>query len=183
VFEEVTVNLKLNVIIAILISFLFPNCAAGISQERRDYILSHPHGWVEVSVNDYQIPKTPQKEDKKTILKRPYYCPVTIKINEEPYFRDYLYPFGEEEPYELESGFRFPAPVGIISLKITYSGCDVIEGKEGTIERDIEIDVIENMVIKLNFDGNSLVLEETSPNKKVTLEDIYEAVTGKDSKN
>lgn len=176
-------NLKLNVIIVIIISFIFPNCAAGISRERRDYILSHPHGWVELSVNDYQIPNTPQKEDKKTILKKPYHCPVTIKLNDEPYFRDYVYPFGEEEPYEVESGFRFPAPVGIISLRITYSGCDVIEGKRGTIERDIEIDVIENMVIKLNFDGNSLVLEETSPNKKVTLEDIYKAVTGKDSKD
>lgn len=176
-------NLKLNVMIPIIIFLLFPSCAAGISQERRDYILSHPHGWVELSVNDYQIPNTPQKEDKKTILKRPYYCPVTIKINEEPYFRGYIYPFGEEEPYGVESGFRFPAPVGIISLKIIYSGCDVIEGKEGTIVRDIEVDVIENMVIKLNFDGNSLVLEETSPNKKVTLEDIYEAVTDKDSKD
>ena len=176
-------HLKSNVIIAVIISFLFPNCAAGISQERRDYILSHPHGWIEVSVNDYQIPKTPQKEDKKTIFKKPYYCPVAIEINEEPYFRDYIYPFGEEEPYEVESGFRFPAPVGTISLIISYSNCDVIEGTEGTIVRDIEIDVIENMVIKLNFDGNSLVLEETSPNKKVTLEDIYKAVTGKDSKD
>ncbi len=176
-------KLKFNVIIVILISFLFPSCAAGISQERRDYILSHPHGWVELSVNDYQIPKTPQKEEKKTILKKPYYCPVTIKINDEPYFRDYVYPFGEEEPYGVESGFRFPAPVGIISLRITYSDCDVIEGKEGAIVRDIEIDVIENMVIKIHFDGNSLVIEETSPNKKITLEDIYEAVTAKDRKD
>ena len=59
----------------------------------------------------------------------------------------------------------------------------MIEGKEVNIVRDIEIDVIENMVIKLNFDGNSLVLEETSPNKKVTLEDIYKAVTDRDSKD
>ncbi len=176
-------NFKFNVIIVILIPFLFPSCAAAISQERRDYILSHPHGWVELSVNDYQIPKTPQKEEKKTVFKRPYQCPVTIKINEEPYFRDYVYPFGEEEPYGIESGFRFPVPIGIIFFEIIYSGCDVIEGKEGNINRDIEIDVIENMVLKLNFDGNSLVLEETSPNKKVTLEDIYEAVTGKGGKD
>lgn len=174
-------NFKINIIIVLLSSFLFPNCAAGISQERRDYILSHPHGWVEISVNDNEIPNTPQKEDKKIVFKRPYSCMVAIRINQEPYFTDFVYPFRDEEPYKVESGFRFPAPVGIISLKIIYADCDVVEGKEGTIEEVIEIEVMENMVHKLDFDGNSLVLEETAPNEKITLEDIYDAVIGNDS--
>jgi hypothetical protein len=177
------VNLKFNIIVVVLIPFLFPSCATAISQERRDYILSHPHGWIELSFNDYQIPNTPRKEEKEAIYKRPYQCGVTIKINEEPYFRDYVYPFGEEEPYSVKSGFRFPAPVGNISFKIIYSGCDVIEGEEGTLEQAIEIDVMENMVQKLKFDGNSIIIEEITPNKTITLEDIYKAVTSKNSKN
>jgi hypothetical protein len=168
---------------AVVFSFLFPSCARAISQERRDYILAHPHGWVELSFNDYQIPSIPVQEKKKTVFLKPEQCRVTVEIDDEPYFSDSVYPFGEVEPYRVESGFRFPAPVGLTSLRFFYSGCDVGEKEEesGSVEQLVEITVQENMVHNLAFDGTSLTTSEVTPNKAVTLEDIYDAVTGKTS--
>jgi len=177
-------NLQNKILLAALFSFVFPSCARAISQERRDYILAHPHGWVELAFNDYQIPNIAVKEKKKTVFVKPERCWVTVKIDDEPYFSDSVYPFGEVEPYRVESGFRFPAPVGLTSLRLTYSGCDVgAEEESGSVEQLVEINVVEDMVQNLGFDGTSITTGEAAPNKAVTLEDIYDAVTGKDRAN
>jgi hypothetical protein len=173
-------NLYNKILLAVIVSFLFPSCARAISQERRDYILAHPHGWVELSFNDYQIPSIPVKEKKKTVFVKPEQCRVTVSIDDEPYFSESVYPFGETEPYRVESGFRFPAPVGPAALRLTYSGCDAGEQEEsGSVEQAIEINVAEGIVHNLDFDGTSITAGEVSPNRAVTLEDIYDAVTGK----
>ena len=123
------------------------------------------------------------KEKKKTVFVKPEQCRVTVEMDDEPYFSDSVYPFGEVEPYRVESGFRFPAPVGLASLRLTYSGCDVGEKEDesGSVEQALEITVQENMVQNLAFDGSALTTGEVTPNKAVTLEDIYDAVTGKNS--
>lgn len=176
-------NLHNKLLMAVVFSFMFPSCARAISQERRDYILAHPHGWVELSFNDYQIPSIPVKEKKKTVFVKPEQCRVTVEIDDEPYLSDSVYPFGEVEPFRVESGFRFPAPVGLTSLRLTYSGCDVGEKEEetGSVEQLVEINVQENMVQNLGFDGSAITTGEVTPNKAVTLEDIYDAVIGKNS--
>ena len=44
-------------------------CAAVIDQtERRDYILAHPHGWIELTVADESIPMVPLSEENANTL-------------------------------------------------------------------------------------------------------------------
>ena len=112
----------------LLLGALLPGCATALSQERRDYILAHPHG--------------------------------------------------EELPYAVDSGFRFPVPVGDVELYVSYSGCDIEEGKPANRETGIVVNIEEGTALEVAFDGQSLVAGVASPDTKVTLEDIYEAVTG-----
>jgi hypothetical protein len=162
----------------VLLGALLPGCATALSQERRDYILAHPHGWVELSVKDEKIPDVPVEEDGKEVLEKPSSCRVRIEIDEEPYFGDYVYPHGEEQPYVVDSGFRFPVPVGEVELAVSYSGCDIEEGERATRETGIVVNIEEGTALDVAFDGQSLVAGVASPDTKVTLEDIYEAVTG-----
>ncbi len=162
----------------LLLGALLPGCATALSQERRDYILAHPHGWIELSVRDVAIPDVPVEKDKKEVLEKPSSCHVRIEINDERYFGDYVYPYGEEQPYGVDSGFRFPVPVGDVELYVSYSGCDVEEGERAARETTIVVNIEEDTVLDVAFDGESLVAGAASPDTKVTLEDVYEAITG-----
>ena len=165
----------------LLLVAVAPGCATALSQERRDYVLAHPHGWIELSLKHQGIANISVEKDGETVLERPRSCHVRIEINEEPYFGDFVYPYGEEEPYMVDSGFRFPVPVGDVELNVLYSGCNIEEAEETTRAADIVVNIEEGMVLDVDFDGDSLVAGVPSPDSKVTLEDVYEAITGKRS--
>jgi hypothetical protein len=85
---------------------------------------------------------------------------------------------GDTPPYSAATGFRFPAPVGPALLAVQYRGCDVADGKASTTSAELYVDVEENRVIEVHFDGASLAAEPPRDDTVVTLDDIYEAVTG-----
>ncbi len=165
-----------------LLCFSIAACAATLAMERRDYILAHPHGWVEVSIVDKNIPLIPNfdEESKKErgAWVKPERCSVRIQLNEEDFVYDSVYPLGAEPPFEVTSGFRFPAPVGAALLKLTYGGCRVEGEKEKSVEMAAMISVEESMTLEIHFDGAELVFDAPRPDRVVTLEDVYEAITG-----
>lgn len=163
--------------------FSITACAATLAVERRDYILAHPHGWVEVSIADKAIPLVPNldEESKKErgAWVKPERCITRVQLNEEDFVYDSVYPLGATPPFEATSGFRFPAPVGAALLAITYSGCRVENEKEKNVQVSAMIGVEENMTLEVHFDGTQLAFDAPRPNRVVTLEDVYEALTGK----
>ncbi|OFW64360.1 MAG: hypothetical protein A2Y74_02555 [Actinobacteria bacterium RBG_13_63_9] len=166
--------------IALTLCVLFVSCAASVSRDRRDYILAHPHGWIEVTIKDSEIPFLPpsEKEPDKPVV--PYSCYVSVDLNNEGFLSDYAYPFGETEPFTVDTGFRFPAPVGMSELKFKYSGCDVsADGKESSVTIKGEIPVEEGNVTEMLFNGSHLTFRPPRMDPVVTLEDVYEAITGK----
>ena len=155
----------------------FAACASTLPIERRDYILSRPHGWVEITIEDAAIPVVPVSDDDPT-LARPDYCRLEVLLDSEPYVDGALYPDGEREPFHVRSGFRVPVPVGRVSLTGAYRGCDVLDGKRGQVEYAVEVTVAESMVTELSFDGETMHVGATRADTAVTLERIYDAVSG-----
>ena len=139
---------------------------AEMSQERRDYILAHPHGWVELAVDDAAIPQVPSSDEEHPGQVRPAACSVHVNLGTETVVRAAAYPSGDTAPYHAKSGFRFPAPVGEARLRLSYSGCDVEGGKLATVEAEARILVAENRVTTVTFDGTRLVVAKPKENSK-----------------
>jgi hypothetical protein len=152
-------------------------CASTL-QERRDYILAHPHGWVEVSLDDRGVPQVPASEEEPDAWVRPESCSVEVLLDREPFVYGSAYPLGDAAPYTAETGFRFPAPVGPALLSVQYRGCDVVDGKASVSSAELFIGVEEGRVIEVHFDGAALAADPPRDNTVVTLDDIYQAVTG-----
>jgi hypothetical protein len=150
-------------------------CASTI-QERRDYILAHPHGWVELSLDDRAVPAVPESEEEPERLVRPSSCSVAIALDREPFVLGSAYPTGDAPPYGAKTGFRFPAPVGTALLAVEYQGCN---GADAATTAELTISVEEQRVVEVHFDGNALAADPPRDNPVVTLEDVYEAVTGR----
>ena len=153
-------------------------CASTLV-ERRDYILAHPHGWIELSLDDRAIPQVPESEDEPRSLVRPVTCYVDVSLDREPFVNGSAYPIGDGPPYAAESGFRFPAPVGPALLTVEYGGCDVEDGKATTVSAQLSIGVEENRVVEVHFDGTALAADPPRADSVVTLDDVYQAVTGR----
>jgi len=155
-------------------------CAATFDN-RSDYILAHPHGWVEVSIVDTAIPAVPvsQSEGKPVEWARPLVCSIDIRLDREPFARGDLYPAGDRPPFSAKSGFRFPAPVGPSLLTVNYSGCDLRGGELAETDAQLYIGVEDSRVVEVHFDGTELVADPPRDNSVVTLDDLYEAVTGR----
>jgi len=152
-------------------------CASTL-QERRDYILAHPHGWVELSLADGAVPQVPESEDDPDVLVRPDSCSVEVLLDREPFVYGSAYPVGDAPPYVAETGFRFPAPVGPALLSVRYRGCDMADGRASLTNAELYIGVEEGRVIEVHFDGAALAADPPRENTVVTLDDIYQAVTG-----
>jgi len=157
---------------------LAPLACASTIEERRDYILAHPHGWVEVSVEDQAVPQVPSSEDRPSDLVRPESCSIEVHLDRESFVYGHAYPTGDSPPYSVKTGFRFAAPVGALQLLITYSGCDFEAGKASSASAGLSIAVEEDRVTEVHFDGVQPAAEPSRENSVVTLDDIYEAVTG-----
>lgn len=154
-------------------------CASTL-QERRDYILAHPHGWVELSLADRGVPQVPESEDEPDTLVRPDSCSVEVLLDREPFVYGSAYPVGDTPPYSAVTGFRFPAPVGPALLAVRYRGCDVADGKASAASAELYIGVEEGRVVEVHFDGAALAADPPRDDTVVTLDDIYQAVTGRE---
>jgi hypothetical protein len=104
---------KFILLLPILLNLTFISCAtAVVSESRKAYITSREHGWIELSVQDRAIPPRPPKENETDYVPSPPFCYITVKLNNEEFIREEVYPFGDQPPYKLDTGFRFPVPVG-----------------------------------------------------------------------
>ncbi len=164
-----------TIITVILLNFFIVGCGqAEITQPRLDYILAQDHGWVELDIEDNEVSANFSKNDKGEIT-GPHApsCYISIKVNNEPFIRESIFTSGDEPPYKVKTGFRFPVPTGISMLDLYYSGCAETD-KEGerrsTTSIELTIDI--EMVSSITFDGTDLLLNEIEPNQIVTLEDI-----------
>jgi hypothetical protein len=165
----------------LVLGALLPGCATASSEDRRAYILAHPHGWVEITISDPYVPDVPPAEDSDDPWQRPRSCGVSVELNEEPILYESAYPSGEAAPYATTTGFRFPAPVGPTELRFSYSGCRLADGKRASLELSAAFSIQEQQTHELVFDGAELSVRAPRPNEVVTLEDIYEAITGRRS--
>jgi hypothetical protein len=158
---------------------LAPLACASTSIERRDYILAHPHGWVEVTVADDQIPQVPKSEDEPGKLVRPRSCTIEVSLDGEPFIYGASYPTGDAPPYAADTGFRFPAPPGAAELVVEYSGCDVESGKAASVRVSGQVAVERDRVSEVRFDGAALTALPVRDDSVVTMEDLYQAITGR----
>jgi hypothetical protein len=160
---------------------LLPGCATASSEDRRAYILAHPHGWVEITISDPYVPDVPSSEEPDGPWQRPFSCGVSVKLNDEPILYGSAYPSGESAPYSTSTGFRFPAPVGATDLRFSYSRCRMADEETVSIELPAVLFIEEDQTHEVVFDGAELAVRAPHPNEVVTLEDIYEAITGRRS--
>ena len=165
----------------LVLGVLLPGCATASSEDRRAYILAHPHGWVEITVSDPYVPDVPPAEDSEEPWQRPSSCSVSVKLNDEPLLYGSAYPSGELAPYSASTGFRFPAPVGATELRFSYGRCRLADGEIAAIELSAVLLLEEGQTHEVVFDGEELAVRAPHPNEVVTLEDIYEAITGRRS--
>jgi hypothetical protein len=152
---------------------------ASTSIERREYILAHPHGWVELSLDDRAVPLVPESEEKPDSLVRPESCSVYVSLDREPFVSGSVYPVGDAPPFAADSGFRFPAPLGPALVTVEYAGCDVAGDERSSVTTELYVAVEENRVVEVHFDGEALRADPPREDRVVTLEDVYEAVTGR----
>ena len=169
--------------LAILVGLLGvpAGCATAAPEERRAYVLAHPHAWIEVTLVDRNIPDVPiARGESAERTERPDRCSVAVEVNGEPWFTGSVFPKGDRAPYSAESGFRFPVPVGRTAVEVHYSGCRVV-GDDTSVHRATELTTDEGLVYEVVFDGDRLDALAPRPDPMVTLEEVYEAVTGRRS--
>ena len=165
----------------LVLGALLPGCATASSEDRRAYILAHPHGWVEITISDPYVPDIPPAEDSDDPWQRPSSCGVSVELNDEPILYGSAYPSGPSAPYSASTGFRFPAPVGATELRFSYSRCRVADGETVSLDLSAVLLIEEDQTHEVVFDGADIAVRAPHPNEVVTLEDIYEAITGRRS--
>ena len=170
-----------GLIVLLVIGALLPSCATASSEDRRAYILAHPHGWVEITISDALVPDVPPQSDSDDSWQRPYSCRVHVALNGEPILRDSAYPTGDSAPYSVSTGFRFPAPTGETDLSFSYTGCRLVGEEVVPVELAAVLSIQENQTHEVVFDGVELAVRAPRPNEVVSLEDVYEAITGRRS--
>jgi len=148
------------IVVSMLITISLCGCArANVTQNREAYILSQPHGWIEITVKDVNVPSVLPPKDLP---------PENITSwKSQP-------PDCDAPPYRVDTGFRFPAPVGDFRIEIIYSGCNVETEKSAPISFSTTITIEENKVVPALFDGFSFIFNEIEENDVITLEDIYQ---------
>ena len=108
--------MRTSTALLLLTSILSSGCADAVSPARESYIRAQQHGWVELTVEDWAVPPLPPESTK------PIECQLTVSLNGEEFLSEAVYPHGDEPPYRVQSGFRFPAPTGTHNLVLAYSG-------------------------------------------------------------
>lgn len=164
---------KWMIFLPVILNFLVISCAsAGISESRTAYIMSRDHGWIELSINDNAIPPRPPGEKEQNYMPTPPYCSVTVSINNEEFIRESVYPYGEQPPYRLNTGFKFPVPTGDYNVEVIYSGCRFAAEGQSAFKYTAHVNIAKNYVTPLQFDGNYVSVGNQFENTQITLEDI-----------
>ncbi len=169
-----------SIFFAVIMVISFCGCArANVSKNREAYILSQPHGWIEITVTDDNVPsalppKDLPRDKKKSWEPKPPSCGFIVKLNNEEFLYESIFPFGTVPPYVVDTGFRFSAPVGDFEIKIQYMGCDIENEEKTTVSFSSTISIDENMVTPVFYDGTSFFVDEMKENTVITLEDIYQ---------
>jgi hypothetical protein len=170
--------------LSLLIGVAALACASSLPIERRDYVLAHPHGWVEIEIDDRAVPLVPETEvrDGKLVVKdwvRPAICWVSAYVDGEEYVDGtQVFPRGDRAPFRADSGLRFPVEVGMPTLKLRWSGCRVKGEDTESVEDEIFIAVERDRVTDVSFDGTQLSTAPPRADTVVSLDDVYEAITG-----
>ncbi len=174
------------ILICLLIPISLFGCAkkvvANISDDRKAYILSQPHGWIEIELTDNNIPSTIKPaeltaEESAEWKPSPPSCFLLVRLNNEKFLYEDIFAFGASPPYMVETGFRFPSPIGAFKLEIYYGGCDV-EVKDGKPEKAShklisDIEVIEDWVTTVFTDGDVITIDPPRANTVITIDDVY----------
>jgi len=177
-----TVNMLVFLLIVLPIFGCAKKVVANISDSRKAYILSQPHGFVEIEFVDNEIPSkiTPKDltpEEAGEWKPSPPSCHLVVYLNNEKFLFEDIFPFGQSPPYFVETGFRFPAPIGAFVMEIYYAGCDVEPGEDGlqatSKKLSVEIDVMEGFVTPVYITGDSITMDPQRADTVVTLDDIY----------
>lgn len=166
--------------LAVLIGVAALACASSLPIERRDYVLAHPHGWVEVRIDDRSVPLFPETDDEEvTHWVEPPYCAVSVDIDDEE-FVDHVQVFlrGERAPFRADSGIRFPVPVGRPMSRLRWDGCRVEGDAIASVAHELFIAVERDRVTEVLFDGAGLAASAPRADTVVTLDDVYQAITG-----
>jgi hypothetical protein len=175
-----------KILICILIPISLLGCAkkvvANISDDRKAYILSQPHGWIEIELTDNNIPSTIKPaeltaEESSEWKPSPPSCFLLVRLNNEKFLYEDIFAFGASPPYMVETGFRFPAPIGAFKLEIYYGGCDV-EVKDGKPKQSShklisDIEVMEDWVTTVFTDGDAITIDPPRANTVITIDDVY----------
>ena len=167
-----------RIVSALCLLLLAAGCASAAPQEREAYVLAHPHAWIELTISDRTVPDVPPPKDSGDSWHKPERCSISVQIDGEPWFSGVGYPQGEASPYAVSTGFRFPVAVGPRSITMSYGGCRVRDDAVATSVFSSEVAAMEFQVHELVFDGGSLTPQEPRADSRVSLEDIYEAITG-----
>ena len=169
-----------TILLSLIILFPTASCAKSIPIERRDYILSKPHGWINLTIIDTSIPNVKVKNDNKVSFEKPTYCTVSVKVNGEKFIILEVFPDGPKSPYSVTSGFRFPVPVGEQNLTINYSGCRVDEKSETMdLESITVIKIDDNTDYEFNLENDSFVFAQEKQSEEVTLKQLLEFMRNK----
>ncbi len=169
-------NKYFNYVMICALILSIPNCAGAITEARRSFILAHPHGWIEISVKDRHVPAKPLEDDRTEIV--PLVCVIEAFMNNERYLSEYIKAFGDAPPYSIDIGYRFPAPVGYKTLNLTYSNCRVDEETNKVIRSSypIEIEIKENFMTPIEFDGERAIINDHRTNDEPSLKSINETL-------
>lgn len=167
------------VLLSIIIVLSFSGCAmANVSKSREAFIVSQPHGWISIFFVDPDIPayvQTDKQGEQKEYI--PSLCSLTVKINNERFLYESIFPYGEAPPYSVDTGFRFAAPVGKYQMEIDYYGCDVDNDEITGVSTVINITIVENMVTPIKYNGSLFEIGEIEKNEVVSLDDIYNKIS------
>ena len=147
-------------------------CVSAVSPAREAYILAKPHGWIELAVLDNTIPSRPIKSSDDTNQSLPPRCSLILSINGENYLSENLAVSGSFAPYSLKTGFRISAPEGESLIKLNYIGCRLKDSKLISISVEVTINVVENFVTPLTFNGAEIIVGAQASSTVVTLEAV-----------
>lgn len=159
-------------LLGVILAFLHSGCAMAVSPSRESYILAKPHGWIELTVVDQQIPARPPGKEEDNPAPKPPWCKIRVEFNREDFLSDPLFPLGDTPPYYLDTGFRFAVPVGRGTLVVRYNDCRVQDGKLSDKRFVTQVEIQEGFITPVLLNGEDLMVGALTPNTKATLEEV-----------
>jgi hypothetical protein len=147
-------------------------CATAVTPAREAFILARPHGWIELTIVDDNVPAIPVKDDNTLTKAQAPRCSIVMSINGENYLSEQILATGDNTPFSINTGFRIAVPAGNALLKLNYIGCKVEKGRFTNYITKVNTTVAEDFITSLSFDGMVLSTQEQRRNEYITLEAI-----------